>query len=274
MRTVGSILRRHHCVRSQPTAEPPAVQFFERSRPNELWQCDHKGPLEVARQKVHPFTILDDHSRFLLGLRTCLDVNMRSAWNILWEVFGEFGLPDSLLCDNAFGTKFEVPRTLSRFDSQLLRLDIGVIHGRPYHPQTQGKVERLHGTLEREVWPFVRRDSLEHFQADVDRWRTEVYNVLRPHEALEDSPPLARYQVSRRPRPASVPEVEYPSGSVTRKVGSSGDVRYSGYRLLAGRGLVGQFVRIEERDHEIALYYAQRQIRAVARDQLKADTML
>ena len=273
IRTLGSILRRHDCVRPQ-RAEPPAVQFFERSAPNELWQCDHKGPLEIARQKVHPFTILDDHSRFLVALRTCLDVNMRTAWNVLWEAFGDFGMPDSVLCDNAFGTKFEVPQTLSWFDAQLLRLDIGVIHGRAYHPQTQGKVERLHGTLEREVWPFVRRDSLEHFQADVDRWRTEVYNAIRPHESLQDSPPLARYQVSRRPRPATLPEVEYPSGSIIRKVSTSGDVRFGGYRILAGRGLVGQFVRLEDRGHELALFYAQRQIRTLARDQLKPDTML
>ena len=183
-------------------------------------------------------------------------------------------MPQSVLCDNAFGTTFEVPKTVSWFDAQLIRLGIRPIHGRPYHPQTQGKVERLHGTLEREVWPHVRRDSLLHFSEDVNHWRTQVYNTIRPHEALGDKPPLSRFCPSPRPRPAEIPEVEYPSGSITRKVSTSGDIRWRKYRILAGGGLVGQYVRIEERDHEIAVYYAWKQVRGIPHAQLKLGTML
>jgi len=272
-KTVGNVLRRNGCITRRPT-EPRTPQFFEHAEPHQLWQCDHKGPLEVGRRKVHPLTVLDDHSRYLLALKPCTDLTMKTAFGVLWDAFGEFGLPERLLCDNAFGTNYQVPKTLSWFDSQLVRLGIRPIHGRPYHPQTQGKVERLHGTLEREVWPHVRRDSLRHFEQDIDRWRLDVYNPLRPHEALGDRPPLSRFRPSPRPRPRRMPKIEYPTGSITRKVSSVGEICWRGYRIMAGGGLVGESVRIEERDHEVAVLYGWKQIRLIPHKELKRDTML
>ena len=111
VRTVTNILRRNGRITPLPPAEP--IQFFERSEPHQLWQCDHKGPLEVGRRKVHPFTVLDDHSRYLIACHTCLDVSMKPAFEVLWNAFGEFGLPEAILCDNAFGTTFQIPKTIS-----------------------------------------------------------------------------------------------------------------------------------------------------------------
>jgi transposase InsO family protein len=272
-RTVGNILQRRGVIPS-PADAPRCVQFFERSSPNQLWQCDHKGPIEVARQKVHPLTVLDDHSRFLLALRACSDLTMRTAFAVLWDAFGEFGLPESILCDNAFGSNFTVPKTLSWFDAQLIRLGITPIHGRPYHPQTQGKVERLHGTFERELWPKIRRDTLDHFAADLTRYRCQVYNTERPHEALGDRPPLSRYQPSPRPRPAEVPPVEYPPGAELRIVARGGDISYAACRILVGAGLVKQAVRIEDHGHEIRIFYAWKQIRCLAKNELHRHNLL
>lgn len=273
-RTIGNILRRHGKIVIKTGGEPVPVQFFERSQPNELWQCDFKGPLEVERRKVHPFTILDDHSRYLLALRTCLDVTMHSAWEVLWQTFGEYGLPQGLLCDNAFGTQFTTIPSLSWFESQLIRLGIQPLHGRPYHPQTQGKVERLHGTLEREVWPHVDRSLIASFDLDVNRWRTKVYNVLRPHESLGGHPPLSRYEPSPRPRPTTLPEVSYPAGSVLRRVANGGDISWAGCRILIGRGLHRQLVRIEEIATGIEIYYSWKRVRALSDAQLVKGFML
>ena len=261
IRTVGAILQRHG--RIEPPAEPsPPVQRFERGRPNELWQCDFKGFLEVARQRIYPFTVLDDHSRYLFTVHPCLDQTMRTAWDILWRLFGEVGLPEALLCDNAFGNRREPPG-LSWFEARLLRLDIRPVHGRPYHPQTQGKLERLHRTLEDEVWPRIRRDALDSFTGDVEHWRTVVYNSQRPQEALGDVPPLTRWRPSPRPRPAQLPPVVYAPGAVLRKVGSEGAVAWHQCRLLVGMGLAGEQVRLEERDHELVVYYATKEIRRI-----------
>jgi transposase-like protein len=273
-KTVGNILRRHGRTAGAPAGEPAPPQFFARSRPNELWQCDFKGPLEVERRKVHPFTALDDHSRFLLALRVCPDVTMASAWAALWDAFGEFGLPEGLLCDNAFGTQFPSLPTLSWFEARLIRLAVRPLHGRPYHPQTQGKVERLHGTLEAEVWPHADRSTLAAFDRDVQRWRREVYNPLRPHEALDGRPPLTRYAPSPRPRPAELPAVSYEAGSVTRKVDKGGDVSWRGYRILVGAGLHGERVRVEDRGHEVAVFYCWKEVRCLTGAQLARGRLL
>ena len=271
--TVQQVLRRHGRVQPR-SKEPASWQFFQRSAPNLLWQLDFKGPIEVARQRLFPFVILDDHSRYLLALHPCTDCTMASAWDVLWQAFAEVGLPDSILSDNAFGTRGQNDLGVSWFEAQLLRLDITPLHGRPYHPQTQGKCERLNGTLEAELWPRIRRDSRAHFDQDLTDWRTAVYNTLRPHEALGDQPPLSRWRPSPRPCPATLPEVLYPTGAVLRKVMNRGDISWHGYRILVGAGLEGQYVRLEEREAEVAVFYARKQVRCLARTDLAKDRIL
>jgi transposase InsO family protein len=267
-RTIASILRRRRPTDSPPASDAQPCQRFERAAPNELWQLDFKGWIEIGRQKVSPLTILDDHSRFLLALRPCTDLTMNTAWNVLWDTFGEYGLPDAILCDNAFGTNFTRLPGISWFESRLLRLGIRPIHGRPYHPQTQGKVERLHGTLVREVYPRLDTSSLAPFTAGLDQWRQGVYNPLRPHEALGDVAPATRWRPSSRARPSQLPAAVYPPGSVLRRVGSNGLFHYRGGRILAGQGLAGEPVRIEESDGCVLVFYTSKEVRRIPLDNL------
>jgi hypothetical protein len=174
-------------------------------------------------------------------------------------------LPDALLCDNAFSA----PVGLSWLDEKLVRLGIRPIHGRPYHPQTQGKIERFNGSVQRELFDFAaRRDCLEHFIEDASAWR-RTYNTLRPHESLGDMPPVSRWQVSSRPRPATLPQITYPPGAMLRKVTQVGDIYYHQTRILVGRALARQFVQIIEREHDIAIYYSTHLLRVIARALLK-----
>jgi transposase InsO family protein len=274
-RTIADILRRHQRIPSRTATPPTACQRFERSEPNELWQLDFKGWIEIARQKVSPLTILDDHSRFLLALRPCTDLTMRTAWNVLWDALGEYGLPEAVLCDNAFGApSCPGSRGVSWFESRLLRLGVRPIHGRPYHPQTQGKVERLHGTLVREVYPRLDTGSLAAFAAGLDRWRQGVYNPMRPHEALGDQAPVTRWRPSPRCRPKELPAVIYPPGSVLRRVGSNGLFEYHRGRILAGQGLAGEPVRIEEADGCVVVFYGPKEIRRIPLDNLSRPGIL
>ncbi len=275
IRTVADVLKRHQRVAPTPTPAPAECQRFERCEPNELWQLDFKGWIEIQRLRVSPLSILDDHSRFLLALRPCTDLTMLSAWNVLWDTFGEYGLPEAVLCDNAFGApSCPGSRGVSWFESRLLRLGIRPIHGRPYHPQTQGKVERFHGTLVREVYPRLDTSDLTQFTAGLDRWRHGVYNALRPHEALGDQPPVARWRASSRPRPRELPEVAYPPGSVLRRVGSNGLFHYRSGRILAGQGLAGEPVRIEEADGCVVVVYCSKEIRRIPLDNLSRTGIL
>jgi transposase InsO family protein len=270
VRTAAAILRRRQRIAPKPATEI-ADQRFERSEPNQLWQVDFKGSVEVARRKVYPLTVLDDHSRFLLALGCGEDVTMARAWNVLWNVFGEYGLPEAILCDNAFGSS---GLGVSWFEARLMRLGVRATHGRAYHPQTQGKVERLHGTLEAEVFPRLPRDDRAAFEAGLDRWRREVYNVLRPHESLGDVPPARRWRPSTRERPRVLPAVEYPPGSVVRRASSGGVIRWRGAKLLAGNGVVGEWVRVEETGDAVALWYGPYRIRQIPLDQFQKPGLL
>jgi transposase InsO family protein/transposase-like protein len=264
LRTVARILSRNGCAGSIPPTVSAPPQFFERAEPNQLWQLDHKGPIEVARQRVWPLSVLDDYSRYCLCFQRTCDTSHQTTWELLWELFDRYGLPESILCDNAFSASVG----LSWFDARLVRLAIDPIHGRSYHPQTQGKVERFNGTAKRELIDFgARRDSFEHFDEDAERFRM-TYNTIRPHEALGDLAPITRWKTSVRARPRQIPEVIYPSGSVMRKVSQVGDFHYRNARILVGRALSRQHVRIEEREHDIAVYYSWKLVRVIPHDKL------
>ena len=274
IRTVADILRRHQRIPERP-ASSAATTRFERTTPNALWQIDFKGPVEVDRCKLMPLSIIDDCSRYCLAYEPCRDLTMNTAWTVLWNVFGDVGLPEQILTDNAFNTMGTArPAGISAFDAKLVRLGIIPSHGRPYHPQTQGKVERLNASSVRELIDFnARRDHIEHFTLDCRSWRG-VYNTLRPHESLGDQPPVTRWQPSPRPRPSELPPVVYPHDAVLRTVNDHGTINFKGCRILCGRGITGQRVQIQEHDHELIVYYATRQIRTLSTQNLQRDIVL
>jgi transposase InsO family protein len=272
--TVHAVLQRHQQV--PLPADPPApMHRFEHPCPNDLWQMDFKGPLEIQRSRIYPLSVLDDHSRYLLKLVGCPTIRYEPVWSLLWDLMGDVGLPRILLCDNYFNSRSGGCGVgLSWFDSQLIRLGIRPAHGRPYHPQTQGKIERFHRTLEAELWPDLDTSSLAAANQQFESWRTEVYNSLRPHEALAGQPPICRYQPSPRLRPARMPEVEYPSASLIRRVQPAGCISYRCCRILVGAGLAGQYVRLEEQNTVLQIFYADHALRPIPLDQLKAHTTI
>jgi transposase InsO family protein len=73
----------------------------------------------------------------------------------------------------------------------LMRLGVRLYHGRAYHPQTQGKEERFHRTLDIEVLQARRLTDLMASQNAFDTWRP-IYNEQRPHEALGLAVPASR----------------------------------------------------------------------------------
>jgi transposase InsO family protein len=252
VRTVDRLLARHGLVQ-QRTAEPEASSRFERSGCNELWQMDFKG---IARSVCYtPLTVLDDCSRFLIGLEPLHSRSTETVWESLWAIFGEYGLPECILTDNGDGfnsTRSEGP---TLFQARLWRLGVCTANGRPRHPQTQGKVERFHRTLEDEyadrlVWPSAElaRKAWQHIIDD--------YNWNRPHEALDMRTPGSRYSPSARKRPATLPPAHLPDSAIKRKVDAYGKFSFRNRVIRAGRGLAGEWVEIREEESGFALYYA------------------
>lgn len=234
--TVGAILRRRGLIDPAQAQQHCAHVRFERAVPNELWQMDFKGHFALSRGgRCHPLTLLDDHSRYLLGLQACAREDQPTVRAQLDALFGRYGLPESLLCDNA--PPWSGPGgEWTALAVWLVRLGIRVLHGRPYHPQTQGKEERFHRTLVAEV--LVRTDlrDLFHSQQVFDRWRP-IYNHERPHEALALATPASRYAPSTRALPPRLPTIEYAPGDLVRTVKAKGTITWRNRTYYLGQGL-------------------------------------
>jgi transposase InsO family protein len=267
-RAVQKVLARHGRAACRGPAAPP--QRFERSAPNHLWQMDFKGPLFDAGPKLYLFSVLDDHSRYLLASRLCTDQTMNTAWAALWTLFKEVGLPESILSDNGFGPRGASVGGLSWLEARLLRLQVEPIHGRPYHPQTQGKVERWHRTLQEEVLPRLDSGQGRAALAEaLEKWRREAYNTIRPHEALGNEVPSSRWYPSERARPMRLTAVRHPAGAETRKVMQRGEVSWRGYEVMVGSGLTGEYVGVSEHDGVVTLSYTTRVLRQLRLEDLQ-----
>jgi transposase InsO family protein len=242
--SITRILHRHGLISAQASAQHRPLTRFTAPVPNDLWQMDFKGHFAlVGAGRCHPLTVLDDHSRFNLGLRALPHEQAATVQAELITLFQRYGLPNRILCDNSppWGTAYRGRWT--KLGVWLLLLDVGVIHGRPWHPQTQGKDERFHRTLNTELLRTRSFASLTEVQTAFDQWRI-VYNQIRPHEALGLDPPIDHYQPSLRSYPERLPAVEYASGEVVRTVNSRGTIAIKGAHYYVGEGFTGYPVAI------------------------------
>lgn len=125
----------------------------------------------------------------------------------------------------------------------LLKHGVKVTHGRPNHPQTQGKDERFHRTLNAELLSRVDLLDVEDAQVRFDPWRGE-YNQERPHEALENKTPATRYRSSVRSYPEREPTVEYDEGECVRRVSEGGIMQYKSVEVRVGKAFTSERVAV------------------------------
>jgi transposase InsO family protein len=242
--TITEILRRNGRLSAlHPSARGP-WQRFEHAGANDLWQMDFKGPIRtVGGQLCYPLSVLDDHSRFNLALEACQNQQSGTVKERLWQVFECYGLPNRILCDNGSpwgSAQSACPYT--EFGVWLLRLGVELIHGRVYHPQTQGKEERFHRSLQAEVLNQTTAWlDLAHCQERFDEYRN-CYNTERPHEALQLRVPACCYQPSLRAVPDKLPELQYLQEDYPRLVRSKGEVKFKGHLFYVGQAFGGLYV--------------------------------
>lgn len=240
--TMTAILRRHGLIDPRESRKRGPMQRFERPAPNDLWQMDFKGPVRTGRGRCHPLTVEDDHSRYALGVEACVDETARSVQAALERIFSRYGLPQQMLMDNgACWGKVESAWTV--LEVWLLRLGIAVSHGRPFHPQTQGKCERFNRTLQAEALAGRNFRDLGHCQVVFDEFR-HSYNHERPHEALDLAVPATRYQPSLFGFLQALGPIEYLPGDVVRRVGVSGYISLGKRHYQVGRAFSGQPVAL------------------------------
>lgn len=253
--TTTEILKRNGRVSPESSAQHTPYKRFEKDSPNDLWQMDFKGHFALQDGvRCHPLTIKDDHSRALL----CLDAYDNERWasvkSSLDRVFNEFGLPMAILCDNGapWGDSHQ---GYTPFEIWMMQLDILPIHGRPLHPQTQGKEERFHRTLNEDVIKRTPLRDLTHAQQVFDAYRIE-FNTERPHGALGLDVPAKHYKPSLRSVPAAVKEPEYDSGTTLRKVNCKGYVSIQNHRYYLSESFVGKYLELVPcGEQQVALCY-------------------
>jgi transposase InsO family protein len=260
--TITEILRRHDRLDPDRTHSRGPWQRFVYPQPNDLWQLDFKGHFSLVEGRCHPLTVLDDHSRYVLGLFACANEQEPTVRSHLTSLFQRYGLPQRILTDNSGPWGSTQPaQPLTLLSIWLLRLGIDVRHGRFYHPQTQGKVERVHRTIKADLLQQHRYPSLASAQAAFAEWR-QTYNQLRPHDALELAVPATRYQCSPRPFPDPLPPLEYDDADIVRVVRQAGEISYRGQRYRLSLALRGQPVALRPTlvDGVYAVHFAQYQM--------------
>lgn len=238
--TITEILRRHERLDPERTYSRGPWQRFVHAAPNDLWQLDFKGHFPLAAGRCHPLTVLDDCSRYVLGLFACANEQDQTVRAHLTTLFRRYGLPWRILTDNSgpWGST-QAAQPLTRLSVWLLRLGIAVWHGRHYHPQTQGKVERVHRTIDADLLQHQRYPALQDAQAAFSDWR-QTYNHLRPHDALDLAVPAARYQSSPRAFPEALPPLAYADGDIVRVVRQMGEISYQRKLYRISQALGGQ----------------------------------
>ena len=258
--TIWRVLKRNGLVTAQPHKRPRSSYIrFEAKLPNETWQVD-ATPWQLADgSAVEILNFIDDHSRLSLVSTAFTTVKAMDVVQTFYLASDRFGLPASLLSDNAAVFTGRTRRGKVLLELELERLGIQVKHSTPNHPQTCGKVERFHQTLKRFLGRQPAATSLAELQFQLDAFR-DYYNSRRPHRSLGRQTPLSAFNARIKAKPSPLaPPVDH---RVRRdKIDSFGKVtiRYLGRLRHISVGAV-------HRNRKVTLLVAGADVRVVSDD--------
>lgn len=182
---------------SRPSVARVPGPRYERSSPNELWHIDLKGPFffQARRGPVrscHFVALVDDFSRFLVGIRALPTRHAGPILATLEEAIELCGVPLELMSDNGTPFVILIEGLLTRFQRTLDELRIRHIRTQIDTPWTNGKVEAFWATLQAEVLDRQHLADLAAAEAAVTAYAT-YYNYHRLHGALDWQTPAERF---------------------------------------------------------------------------------
>lgn len=182
---------------SRPSGPRQRGPRYERESVNSLWHIDIKGPffIQLARQrylKTWIYGLVDDHSRYVLGLRiaTGREIAPILAW--LRDCIELCGQPIDLMSDNGVEFAHWMPGVLNRFGKTLRELEIRQIRTQIDSPWTNGKIESFWATLKSEVLDREVFRSLQDAEAGLERF-ARYYNYHRLHGEIGWLTPAERF---------------------------------------------------------------------------------
>ncbi len=200
--TIRRILHQAGLITPEPRKRPrSSYTTFQMAQPNEMWQSDFIHWRLQDGTDVEILNWLDDHSRYLLSCTAHQPVTGDAVVSVFLDVIGKYGPPASTLTDNGsvYTSRFTGGR--NAFEYVLALLGIRQKNGSPGHPQTQGKTERFHQTLQRWLRARPPAGSIAQLQRQLDEFQAH-YNEHRPHRALDRRTPKNAYHATPKALPA------------------------------------------------------------------------
>ena len=258
-RTVGKWLRRMKLSRRQRRRSPRGPQVRRGGltlarRSNQVWTVDFKGWFRTADgRRVEPLTVRDSFSRYVLMARLLKNQSWRPSRRAFLRLFRENGYPAVIRADNGGPFGSTGPAGLTRLSVWWTALGIRVEFIAPGHPEQNGAHEQMHRVFKAETTrpPSCHRRAQ---QRRTDRW-VNVYNRIRPHEALEQRAPAEVY----RPRPgrSRSARLSYRADWAVRRVRSNGEIKWQGRKRFVGEAFVGYPVGLKPKCRgECEIYFA------------------
>jgi transposase InsO family protein len=252
--TIWRILGRQGLISPQPQKRPNCSKIrFEAQLPNELWQGDITAWRLACGEVVEILNLIDDHSRLFVRSQAFGRVKAADVVKCFYAAAELHGLPFSLLSDNAAVFTGSSRRGKVLLECELERLGVAFKNSRPYHPQTCGKVERLHQTLKRYLGRQAPAPTLRELQGQLDAF-VHYYNAIRPHRSLGGRTPLQAYSARVKARPAGTANATH-FRVRQDKVDTAGTVtlRYDSrlYHIGLGRAHKGRAVKLLIADQSV-----------------------
>jgi transposase InsO family protein len=234
-RTVHRVLVRAGMVEPDPKKRPrSSYRRFVFPATDDCWQIDafEVTLADPASSVVVVFQLLDDYSRYDVADLAWPQETTEGAWTCATTAIQRYGLPKMLLSDNGLAFTGNRLGTEVLFERNLAAVGVRTIHSRPFHPQTNGKNERSHQTLQRWLRAQPPATTLAELQTLLDRYRG-LYN-RRPHQGLDGATPLERRAQGRRTTPQPALNPTPPTFTTTATVDNRGNINFRGMRVPLG----------------------------------------
>lgn len=248
--TIGSLLAREGLIPARKVRRRTpgnAAGLTDIRCVNQVWSADFKGWFRLGdRSLCRPFTLTDNHSRYLLACEAGTRESGEFVRLNLERAFREYGLPDVLRTDNGHPFAGNGIAGLSQLNVWLMKLGILPERIRKGHPEENGRHERMHRSLKAALACGNIFTTHAEQQAWFDAYRRE-FNGERPHEAHGGKTPGSVWQRSAREWDGRVPEIVYPEGSRLCRVQNKGEIKL-GERTFLSEALRGEYVRLVEVD--------------------------
>jgi transposase InsO family protein len=262
--TVQRVLERNELVSPRPRTKRSYVRF-ERACPNELWQID-AIELELSdRSPIFAVNVLDDHARLLLASRVTGIVDFAAAWEAFEAASTAYGVPRELVSDNGLSFSGSLRGHVAEFERRLWSLGTRTIATAPRHPQTIGKIERMHKTMRQWLARHAVPSTLAQLQRNLDAFRWH-YNEERPNQALDDATPAERYRATPPSHPQLGDEL---SRTTHRKVQANGIVSYSGWRVGLSSEWAGATLAVIEAGGKVRIVFGDELVTSFSNEEPK-----